>query len=304
MKPTKKLICLIAVLWIIALLPGLSVGKPVILKLATLAPEGSPWMKTFDEVNLELESRTEGAVKMRAYPGGVMGDDQAVLRKMRINQIHMAGITGLGLGTICNEVIALGSPFLFQSYDEVDHVLALVTGRLEKVLREKGFILLGWTEIGFVYMMSNKPIATLDDLQGAKVWMPEGDPVSQAVFQKIGVSPVPLGIADVLLALQTRLVDVVYGPPLGAIALQWHTKVNRLCAGRRCGDGEGLPTGSREFKDGSQGSIQQECGSSQCADAKTERRGPGSDGPGGDRVGHDGTPGVDPHRGNRRGGES
>jgi TRAP-type C4-dicarboxylate transport system substrate-binding protein len=77
-------------------------------------------------------------------------------------------------------------------------------------------------------MMSNKPIATLDDLQGAKVWMPEGDPVSQAVFQKIGVSPVPLGIADVLLALQTRLVDVVYGPPLGAIALQWHTKVKYI----------------------------------------------------------------------------
>nr|NIQ38828.1 hypothetical protein [Pseudomonadota bacterium] len=87
------------------------------------------------------------------------------------------------------------------------------------------YVLLGWSEIGFVYMMSNKPMSSVEEVRGAKVWMPEGDPVSQAVFQKAGVSPVPLAISDVLLALQTGLVDVIYSTPFGAIALQWFTKV-------------------------------------------------------------------------------
>ncbi len=209
-------------------LPTAGEGKPIILKLATLAPEGSPWMKTFYGVSSELESRTGGSLKMRAYPGGVMGDDYAVLRKMRIGQIHIAGVTGLGLGSICGDIQVLGTPFLFQNYDEVDHVLARVTERLENLFLEKGYVFLGWSEIGFVYMMSNKPVASLEALRGAKVWMPEGDPVSQTVFNKAGVSAIPLGISDVLVALETGLVDVVYSPPLAAIALQWFTKVKYI----------------------------------------------------------------------------
>jgi TRAP-type C4-dicarboxylate transport system substrate-binding protein len=206
-------------------LPVQAETEPITLKLATLAPEGSTWMKIFDKVNQDLQQTTGGAVKMRAYPGGVMGDDQAVLRKMRIGQIHIAGLTGLGLGSICNDIQVLGTPFLFQTYDEVDYVLARVTGRLERLLNKKGYVYLGWSEIGFIYMMSNKPVVSLETFRRAKVWMPEGDPVSQAVFQKAGVTPVPLGISDVLLALQTGLVDVVYSPPVGAITLQWFTKV-------------------------------------------------------------------------------
>ncbi len=208
--------------------PARGEGAEVVLKLATLAPEGSAWMKTFHIANKELDSKTDGALKMRAYPGGVMGDEYAVLRKMRIGQIHIAGLTGLGLGSICKDVQVFGTPFLFQNYDEIDYVLTKATGRLERVLKENGFVLLGWSEIGFVYLMSNKPVDSLETFKGAKVWMPEGDPVSQVVLKKSGVSPVPLEISDVLLALQTGLVDVVYGSPVGAISLQWFTKVKYI----------------------------------------------------------------------------
>jgi TRAP-type C4-dicarboxylate transport system substrate-binding protein len=140
----------------------------------------------------------------------------------------MAGITGLGLGFLCGDVQVLGAPFLFQTYDEVDYVLSRVTGRLTDVLQKKGYVLLSWSEIGFVYLMSNKPIISLEDFQDKKVWVPEGDPISQAVLEKTGVAPIPLSIPDVLLALQTGLVDVIYAPPLGAISLQWFTKVKYL----------------------------------------------------------------------------
>lgn len=228
MKLQKRMLLIFAGLSLTLSLPVQGEGKPIILKLATLAPEGSAWMKTFHKMNRELECKTEGLLKMRAYPGGVMGDDQSILRKMRIGQIHIAGLTGLGLGSICRDIQVLGAPFLFQNYNEVDYILAKVTDRLERAFQEKGYVLLGWSEIGLIYMMSNKPVASLDAVRGAKVWMPEGDPVSQAVFLKAGVSPVPLGIPDVLLALQTGLVDVIYSSPIGSIMLQWFTKVKYI----------------------------------------------------------------------------
>jgi TRAP-type C4-dicarboxylate transport system substrate-binding protein len=200
----------------------------MLLKLATLAPEGSAWMRTFHQINQELASETGGALTMRAYPGGVMGDDHAVLRKMRIGQIHIAGLTGLGLGLIFEDTQIVGTPFLFSNYREVDHVMNRITERMEEGFLTRGFVLIGWSEIGFIYMMSNKPIARLEDFQNAKVWIPEGDLMSQAVFRKAHVSPVPLTVPDVLLALQTGLVDVVYNSPTAAIALQWFTKIKYI----------------------------------------------------------------------------
>jgi len=228
MKRTTGVLLFFAVIGISLSFPAWSEEKTLVLKLATLAPEGSAWMRTLQKVNREVDSRTGGALRIRAYPGGVMGDDQAVLRKMRIGQIHIAGITTLGLGSIFKDIQVLAAPFLFQTYDEVDHVLTRLTTRLEKGFEKNGYILVGWSEIGFVYIMSNKPIARLEDFQGMKVWTPEGDLLSQAVFRKVGVSPVPLSIPDVLMALQTGLVDVVYSPPIGAIALQWFTKVKYI----------------------------------------------------------------------------
>lgn len=157
-----------------------------------------------------------------------MGDDQAVLRKMRIGQIHIAGLTGLGLGFILPDTQILGTPFLFRNYREVDHVVTGVTGTIEQHFLKQGFVLIGWSEIGFIYMMSNKAVGRLEDLQSLKVWVPEGDRVGQAVFAKAGVSPVPLTVPDILLALQTGLVDVVYNSPTAAIALQWFTKVKYI----------------------------------------------------------------------------
>ena len=165
---------------------------------------------------------------MRAYPGGVMGDDQAVLRKMRIGQIHIAGLTGLGLGLIFPDTDVLGAPFLFSNYLEVDHVMKNITKRMEQGFLTRGFTLIGWSEIGFDYMMSNKPVTCLEDLHRAKVWMPEGDLMSQTVFRKAEVSPVPLSVPDVLLALHNGLVDVVYNSPTAAIAVQWFTKIKYI----------------------------------------------------------------------------
>lgn len=198
------------------------------LKIATVAPDGTGWMQEMRAGAKEIERRTEGRVKFRFYPGGVMGDDQSVLRKIRIGQLHGGVLTGGGASLIHPDAALYSLPFAFNDYTEVDHVRSTMDGELVAALKEKGFVSFGLTEGGFAYFLSNEPIATVAELRKRKVWVPEGDRVNRATLEAIGVAPISLPLTDVLTGLQTGLVDTVATSPIGAIALQWHTRVKYM----------------------------------------------------------------------------
>jgi len=207
---------------------GNGMEKSLIIKLATLAPEGSSWMKTFNLINSEVMKKTENKVQFKIYPGGVLGDEMDMLRKLKIGQIQGVALTSAGLSTLFKEMDVLQVPFLFQTYEEVDVTLRKMDSFFRKGLEDNGHVLLGWSEAGFVHLMSTVPIASVADLKKAKVWVWEDSPMSKAIFDEAGVKAIPLTIPDVLVGLQTGLVDVVYAPPTGAISLQWFTKVKYL----------------------------------------------------------------------------
>jgi TRAP-type C4-dicarboxylate transport system substrate-binding protein len=119
-------------------------------------------------------------------------------------------------------------PFLFQTYEEVDSVLKKTDSFFRKGFEDNGYVFLGWSEAGFVYLMSTLPISSVADLRKAKVWIWEESPMSKAIFDEAGVKAIPLTVPDVLVGLQTGLVDVVYVPPTGAISLQWFTKIKYM----------------------------------------------------------------------------
>ena len=198
------------------------------IKFATLAPEGSTWMKVMKEFSQAVQDRTKGQVKFKIWPGGVSGDELVVLRKIRVGQLHSAGFTGVGLGEILPEVRILDSPFLFKSYDEVDYVTSKLFDYFAQKFEEKGFVLLGWAEVGFVYIFTNQAVRGIDDMSGVKMWMWEGDPIAEATFKALSINRIPLSVTDVLTSLQTNLINGVYISPLGCVALQWHTKIKYM----------------------------------------------------------------------------
>lgn len=206
------------------LLIGLSFSKTTI-KFATLAPEGSTWMQVMKEFSEAVKKETDGRVRFKIYPGGVQGDEKDVLRKMRINLIHSAGFTGVGLGEILPEVRILDAPFLFKNHSEVDYVTEKFFDKFAQKFEQKNYILLGWAEVGFVYIYTNKQVKSIDDIKGVKMWMWEGDPLARATFRAFGIHPTPLSITDVMTSLQTGLIDGVYTAPLACVALQWFTKI-------------------------------------------------------------------------------
>ncbi len=198
------------------------------LKIATIAPDGTSWMKTMRAAAKQIKTRTEGRVKLRFYPGGVMGNDQSVLRKIRVNQLHGGAISGGGLTQISSDAQLYGLPFLFRNLQEVDHVRQSMDPLIAESLHAKGFASYGISEGGFAYLLSNSPVRNTQELKSQRIWIPETDQVSSNAFSKLGISPIPLPLTDVLTGLQTGLIDTIASSPIGAIALQWHTRVKYL----------------------------------------------------------------------------
>lgn len=196
------------------------------LKIATLAPDGSTWMNIMEELDSAVQTATAGDVGLKFYPGGIQGDEPIVLRKIATGQLHGGGLTGVGLGAIAPSLRVLELPFLFQNDAEVAWIHQRMDPVFEDILGAKGFTLLGWADVGFVYLYSKKPIATKADLAGQKLWLWEGDPLAEKFLATAGVAPVPLSITDVMTSLQTGLVSSVYVSPLACIALQWFTRVD------------------------------------------------------------------------------
>lgn len=198
------------------------------IKLATLAPEGSTWMKTMRQIDDEVRNRTENRLGFKFYPGGVQGDEKDVLRKIRNGQLHGGGFTGFGLGTVVPAVRVVELPFMFETLNELDYVRSQTDGYFYDAFEKEGYIHLGWADVGFIYLYSKEPIRTPDDMNTAKIWIWSGDPLAELFFEAFDVSPIPLAAPDVLTSLQTGVIDAVYASPLACIALQWFTRVEYM----------------------------------------------------------------------------
>jgi len=209
---------------ILALLLG-GLADAATLKIATVAPEGSAWMKEMRTGAKEIEERTEGRVKIKFYGGGVMGNDSKVLGKIRIGNLHGGAFTPSALQKIYPEIALYGLPLTFESVEEVAYVRARLDKTIQDGLEQAGFINFGFAAGGFALIMSNDPVKGLDDMKGKRVWVPEGDTISYTSMQALSLSPVTLPLTDVLTGLQTGLIDIVAMSPVGALVLQWHTKV-------------------------------------------------------------------------------
>ena len=195
------------------------------LKIATIAPAGTTWMKEMKQGASEIKKKTEGRVKLKFYPGGVMGNDQSVHRKIKIGQLHGGAFTSGGLSHAYPGIQALSLPMLFTSFEEVDYVRARVDEQLKQDIEKSGFVLLGISEGGFARILSNTPLTDLESIRKSKVWIPEGDELVNDAFNTLGISPVSLPVSDVFTGLQTGLIETVAVNPTAAIASQWHTNM-------------------------------------------------------------------------------
>lgn len=198
------------------------------LKFATLLPDGTSYMTAMRNGGKEIQKLTDGRVKLKFYPGGVMGNDESVMRKIRIGQLAGGAVTSIALANYSKDSQLYGVPFLFNNVDEINYVRSKIDAEIFAELENNGMIVLGMAGGGFSYLMGSSPITETSSLKNHKVWIPEGDELSSKALKLIGVSPVSLPLSDVYTGLQTGLIDVIGSSASGVIALQWHTKITHV----------------------------------------------------------------------------
>ncbi len=213
------------------LLLGASTARAeTLLKIATVAPRGSIWMRVFNKMKKKIAKKTGGEVKLRFYPGQVQGDERDVVRKMRTGQLQGGSFTAVGLSQINREALVLQMPRMFPNAASLDKVKKGMKANFDASFAKRGYILLGWSEVGPVHLFSQKKVTSLKELRKQRVWAWSDDPISKAMMRTLGIKPRALGLPQVYPALNTGMINVVMNSPLGAMALQWHTKVKYMLA--------------------------------------------------------------------------
>lgn len=197
-------------------------GARTIVKMATLAPDGSVWDELLAEMGADWQEATGGEVALRIYPGGVAGDEPDLIRKMRIGQLQAAALTIGGLSSLDPGFEIFQIPMFFESYDELFYVLEKMRPTLAKRLEDRGYVLIHWMHAGWIHLFSKKPIKVVDDLRNQKLFVWAGDDHLVQLYRKNGFQPVALAATDVMTGLQTGMIEALPNTPLAALSLQWY----------------------------------------------------------------------------------
>jgi len=193
----------------------------LVIKVGSVAPEGSPWDRALKRIALDWQKISGGRVTMKIYAGGIAGDEPDMIRKMRINQIQAAAMTGSGLGKINPDFLVYQLPFLTQNDEELDYVFEKLRPKLEALLEQKGFTFLAIIKSGWLRFFAKKKVITPADFQKLKFFVMEGSPEIDQAWKAMGFHIVPLPPNDAFAALQSGMVEVFSASPLTAAAMQW-----------------------------------------------------------------------------------
>lgn len=228
----RRTLLMAALVLAVMVLPGTAprsadAQETIELRIATLAPRGSAWMRVFEAWNNSLRQRTNNRLSLRFYPGGSQGDERDVIRKIRINQLDGAAVTSTGLGLVVRPVLVLQAPGVFQNYQQLDRARTAMNGEFSRSFEENGMKLLGWGDVGQGRLFSTEPIRSPADLRNRRPWVWRDDSMFGAFLNAAGAGNrgVRLGVPEVLPALSTGQVDTVVASATAASALQWHTRV-------------------------------------------------------------------------------
>lgn len=201
---------------------------PIVIKLGSLAPAGTPWHRTLEELDAEWREITDGLVQLRIYPGGVLGDEAEVVTKMRLGQIQGAALTSKGLGDIDKGVWGLSLPLAIRTDEQLRWLFSRIKDELDRRYFDAGFVVVNWIHLGWVHWFSTEPIRTPDDLKQHRIFNWAGSANTERLWKDEGFQAVSLSVLDVLFGLQTGLIDALAVIPMTAAAYQWFGITNQM----------------------------------------------------------------------------
>ena len=215
-------------LFIAMTLLGATGAAADVIKLGSIAPEGSPWHEILEDMGQEWSELSNGEITLRIYAGGVAGDESDMVRKMRVGQLHAATLSAGGLPDITPEFRALQMPMVFASYDELDYVRDRVAPELEALARDRGFTVLTWGDAGWLHFFTKSPVTSPEDLKPLPLFTWFGNSAFVDAWKIAGFRPISLAATEINAGLQSGLIDAVAVPPLIALSYQWFGQTGHM----------------------------------------------------------------------------
>jgi TRAP-type C4-dicarboxylate transport system substrate-binding protein len=222
---TRGFVVLLLLAALLGVVPGTfaKASEQQVLKVALAIPRSQELEIEVKKYNAKLAALTNNSVSVRVYWGGAAGDDTDVLRKLKTGQMDAAPFTLELVSSFVRQALVLASPALFTNYKQLDAVRAALTPDMDKEAYENGFKVMGWGDVGKLRLLSKEPIATLDAFRKVRPWLYPSSETLKDFYKLVGATGIPLPVAEVYGALQTNMIDVVWGSAVLASALQWHT---------------------------------------------------------------------------------
>tara|TARA_B100000809_G_scaffold44000_1_gene38307 strand:- start:5432 stop:6412 length:981 start_codon:yes stop_codon:yes gene_type:complete len=211
----------IKTIFLLIICSGMLISKPIIIKLATLAPEGTEYYNLLLEMGQRWQEETNGEIILRIYPNGVVGRESDTIRKMRIGQIQASAMSSIGLADLTDQIQAFTIPMVFKDYDDIEKVKEVMFDDISNGLSESGFKLLFLVDIGWVYWFSANEIAVPEDLRNAKIYTTAGDYVTVELFKRFGFNAIPVSETDILISLQTGMINSMQTVPILSLSSGW-----------------------------------------------------------------------------------
>ena len=211
----------IKTIFLLIICSGTLISKPIIIKLATLAPEGTEYYNLLLEMGQRWQEETNGEIILRIYPNGVVGRESDTIRKMRIGQIQASAMSSIGLADLTDQIQAFTIPMVFKDYDDIEKVKEVMFDDISNGLSESGFKLLFLVDIGWVYWFSTNEIAVPEDLRNAKIYTTAGDYVTVELFKRFGFNAIPVSETDILISLQTGMINSMQTVPILSLSSGW-----------------------------------------------------------------------------------
>ena len=198
------------------------------IHIGTVAPRDTPWYDVLAQMRQDWRRISGGEVELKIHAGEAMGDEVDLVDKLGIGQLQAVAMSGVGLsrvepGTSCFQI-----PMMFESYEELDYVRERVAPALERLLEDKGYIVLNWGDAGWIHFFTKKPARTPDDIRKLKLFISADDAETFELYQAAGLQPVPLSLDDMMSALTTGMIDAFDVPPLLALVNQWFPLANHM----------------------------------------------------------------------------
>ena len=199
-----------------------------VIKLGTIAPAGSLWDIKLREMASEWNRISNGEVQLKLYLGGTVGDEDNMIRAMKVGGLNACAITAQGMKEIASDTFALCLPYIVKDDDEFEYVFDHMKGDFEQILDKQGFVTLGWAMTGWVNFFSRDPVVSPDDLKKEKIAIDTDGRLSK-IWAELGFRAIPLSFNDLMASLYSGMVDSIYVTPLAASAMGMNKIAPHMC---------------------------------------------------------------------------